>query len=332
MQPPTNKVIGTFDYNFPTSNTVTIPGYRPATQDTVINIPLRGETIMYAYLDNEPFHLTVTKQDLNWYADPDVVNIKVYKDNDVVAQGIIDDDGNASSNHVIGPPQSVTINNPGGGNAESGVYKIVIDSTSDSVITRIQTNLHKLVFQGPIYPVDNSKVYGDLATGVNPTKLYSDVPTVSVQTYHSASQSVLVGPQLLPIAAGQAANVSGPTGATETSLVPIVIPKSDAVINGVGYFSFTPDEFFAPTPYKILPLTDQTDLSQVDYIITNYPGAPKQLGGGWEEQTLNFDLSNAVTQKGKLSWLISAPGLKENGRSIEIKSIDMTLTKKGWFK
>jgi hypothetical protein len=332
MNLPEDKVVGTLGYDLADSDStsITMPNYQPAKQDTVINTPLRGETTMYAYLQNEPFHLTVTKQDLNWYADPDVVNIKVYKDNDVVATGIINDDGNATNNHKVGAPQSVTINNPKG-NAENGVYKIVIDASDDSVVTRIQTNLHKLVFAGPIYPVENSGVYGGVATGTSPTTLYTDAPTVEAQTYHSATQTVQVGGQSLAISSADAQpTVSAATEATDSALVPVVVPQSDAVINGVGYFSFTPDEFFAPTPYKTLNINDSTDLGLVDYIITNYQ-PPVQLGGGWESQTLNFNLNSAVTQKGKLSWLISAPGLQENGRSIEIKSISMTLTKKGWL-
>jgi hypothetical protein len=334
MKPPTDKAIGVFDYDFQSSQPldVTIPGYKPAKQDTIITTPLRGKTTFYAYVQNEPFHMILTKRDLNWYAQPDVVSIKVYKGSDVVAQTSISDDGNESSNHVVGVPQQAVINNPGPGLPENGVYKIVIDAPGDTITTRIQTNLHKLAFAGPLYPVSNAKVYGGVTTSTTPTTLYTDAPAISAQTYHTATQTVQVGLQGLSVTAGQPAAVSGPTGANDGSLVGVIAPLSDTVINGVGYFSFTPDQFFAPTPYKLLSLTNTTDLSQVDYVITHYPGAPKQLPGGWDMAQRDFDLSDSVTQGGKLSWLISAPGLSENGQTVKIKSIDITLTKKGWFK
>ncbi|MBW3538347.1 hypothetical protein KY386_02550 [Candidatus Parcubacteria bacterium] len=323
---PENKVIGTYDYD-PAALTqnVRLPDYRPALKETVIDTPLRGRTVMYVYLDNEPFKMKLTKRDLNWYADPDVMNIKVYKQQDVVLEATIDDDGNDTDNRRVGLPQEVELANPGPGLPEAGVYKIVIDAPGDTALTRLETNLHKIVFEGPIYPVANKEVYGGLVEQTKPTNLVTDAPAVSFVTYHQALQDVTVGGQMVninqPQQAVKAANPGGQAAVT--------IPKSDVVVNGIGYFAFTPEQFFTPTPYKILPIRDAKDLEQVDYVLTNYQ-KPRQEGE-WLVAEREFDLSDAVIQKGKLSWLISAPGLKENNRTIEIKSIEMTLTKKGWW-
>jgi hypothetical protein len=93
--PPQNKIVGTSSYKGEAllkSNTI-LPNYQPSTNNTTINVPLRGKTTMYVYLNHEPFNMSFTKQDLNWHSDPDAAKISVYKSKDKVFDATIDDDG-----------------------------------------------------------------------------------------------------------------------------------------------------------------------------------------------------------------------------------------------
>jgi hypothetical protein len=327
-KPPVNKIVGVYDYSKVEAlqSKVTLLNYQPATTNTTINVPLRGKTIMYAYLNHEPFKMTITKRDLNLYADPDVAKISVFKAKDIVYESTINDDGDTTNNHQAGAPQTIDIKNPGPGLPEAGVYKIVIDAPGDSLITSITTNLHKIAFEGPLYVVDNHEVYGNIIAKTKPTSLITNAQQLNFRSDHDQSKTALVDKQVV--------NVTTPNQVyTVTSTAPspnITIPKSDMIVNGSGYFAFSPDQFFEPSSYKILPINSADDIAQADYILTNYK--PPKHEGDWLVAERNFDLKNAYIQKGQLSWLLSAPGLKENNRTVEYKQIQMTLTKKGWFR
>jgi hypothetical protein len=327
--PPQNKVVGIFDYPDYDSlqANLSIPNYQPSKAKISINVPLRGKTIMYVYLNNEPFNMSLTKQDLNWYSDPDVAKISVYKDKDKVFDATIDDDGNSTDNHKPGFKQTVNIKNPGPGLPESGVYKVVVDAPLDSLITNITTNLHKLAFEGPIYVAENQAVYGEIVKKTNPTILTTNAQLLNFRSDHEQSNTAMVDMQTIKITQpNQVVNSTNPKPSAA-----ITIPSSDMIVNGSGYIAFSPDQFFSPTPYKILPMNSAEDINQVDYILTNYPGAPEH-NGDWLVATRDFDLHDAVVTKGQLSWVLETPSLKENKHTVEYKQIEMTLSKKGWFK
>ncbi|MDB5178658.1 MAG: hypothetical protein JWN01_601 [Patescibacteria group bacterium] len=326
---PRDKFIGVYNYSDTAlrQSKADMSGYKPATAETVVSTPIRGKVTMYAYLANEPFRLAVEKRDLNWYKDPDVATVKVYKDTDKVFETTIGDDGNTNDDHHPGASQQADIKNPGPGLPEAGVYKIVIDAPDDSIITKIATNMHKITFEGPLHLAGNHEVYGDVVPPTASVDIFTNATDVSAQAFSRSAQTLIAGGKSVPLTQSQTfINL-----ASTPQISAIKAPKSDIVINGVGYFAFSQDQFFEPTPYHILQITGPKDLEKVDYVLTNYK-PPKQLGDGWVEVEREFDLSGAVVQKGKLSWVISAPGLADNKRSIEIKDIQMTLTKKGWFK
>jgi hypothetical protein len=328
--PPINKVVGSYDYKDTESlqPTITIPNYKPSKINTIINTPLRGKVTMYTYLENEPFEVNITKQDLNWYADPDAAKISVYKGNDKVFSATIDDDDNSSINHKIGLPQTINIHNPGPGLPESGVYKIVIDITNDSIIKSISTNLHKMVFEGPIYVAENHEIYGAAVKSTSSTSLTTNAKNISLTSEHNQSSKVAVGPKII--------NITEPnkvyTVENNLPLAQITIPRSDMIVNGSGYFSISPEQYFAPSPYRILPIENREDISQADYILTNYPGKPI-VEDGWKVAQRNYSINDAfIDKKHRLSWILRAPNLKENNNKITYHQINMSLSKKGWLK
>jgi hypothetical protein len=326
--PPHNAIIGTFNYDSDIGNSkVTIPNYKPQTKETVINTPLRGRQVLYAYLQNEPFHMTIEKQDLNWYADPDTVTITVYKDNILVYQAIAGDDGIKDGSHRVMPPTDITISNPGPGLPENGVYKIVIDANGDTIIKSIKTNLHKIVFANSIFPVANSDAYSGIASSTSPTSVYTNALSLSATAIHTTSEQIItVGKQQVNLN-----ELNIPITIIPTDLLTkVVIPKSDVVLNGFqGYFAFTPDEYFTPSNYFVLPVNTSDDLNLVDYLVTTYH--PSYRENGWLVNEQTFDLSTAYSINNKLSWLIDSPQLKQNSGSLIIKDIQITFHKNGWF-
>lgn len=328
--PPKDSIIGFYDLDtstIPSFRTV-IPNYSPQKEMTIIDTPLRGNQTLFAYVKNEPFIMKVTKQDLNWYEGIDPVSINIYKEGDLVYHADIPDDGVSNTSRKETPPQEIEIHNPGPGLPEPGVYKIVINAPGDTVIKKIETNLHKIVFQGPIFPVNNSAVYPQVTASTSATTLYTNALSLSAQTYHPQSlQTIWVGNTPIRLTSTHNAQTITP----QENLSTLTIPKNDVVINGLfGYFSLNPSEFFTPSPYFTMPISNPDDIDLVDYILTDYtlPG----YENGWYVATKTFDLSSAAVQDGKLSWVIRAPGLKKNNRSILIKDVEVTLNKKPLIK
>jgi hypothetical protein len=330
---PPQGVTAVFNYDKNSFRQDYIPDYNPSDQNTIINTPLRGNVVFYTYLNNELFKLNVAKQDLNTYEDPDVVSIKIYKENDVVYSAQIDDDGIIDNSGVVLAPSEVFIQNPGPELPEPGVYKVVINAPSDTVITRLTTNLHKLVFASPIFLASNHEVYPKIVEKTEPNKIFSDALGFTFQTYHLEGRQLLkIGTESAQLNLKEELFATPSATATESSqLTEIEIPKSDVVVKGkLGYFAFSPDQFFQPTRYKLQSIENREDLKGVDYIIADY--TPSRQEGEWRVAEAEFDLKTAVIKNGKLSWLIKAPGLEESGNEIVIKKIEIELVKKPLIK
>ncbi len=320
---PRDRVIGTYNYDKDIAAFPSLPDYMPSTKETMIDTPLRGRHILYVYVRNEPFKMKIEKQDLNWYEDPDVMVVKVYKDSDVVYTATVDDDGIQTASHRVAPSQELLIQNPGPGLPEPGIYKVVIDASPDVITKRITTNLHKIVFESPVFPVNNAEVYPKIIDRTSETKLVMKGITLSALTYHDESfQSISLGDKVLKLFQTQKEE----TTPTENIPIQIGLPKSNVVLKAkLGYFAFDQEQFFTPNFYQIVPITEASDLAFVDYILTDYHLSKKI--GDWHSAEVTFDLGSAVVKDSKLSWAIRSPGIKASGGRIIIKNIEVNLYK-----
>jgi hypothetical protein len=327
--PPMDAIIGTFAYDAGMGNIfqAQVPDYQPAYKETIITAPLRGKHIFYAYLKDEPFTMTIQKQDLNWYTDLDVMTVKIYKDGELVYQTSADDDGIHDSSGKSKPPQEIIIKNPGPDLPENGVYKIVIDANGDTIIKRISTNLHKIIFQGSLYPAANREQYHSVIASTSATTVYTNALALSAKSYHTAGlQTIFVDNQLLTVNTLKDNQIITP----QAELAKVIIPRNDIILSAhQGYFAFEPEHFFLPSQYHVMPVTSHADINLVDYILADYSQPKKQ--GTWQVNEMIFDIRGATIKDGKLNWIISAPKLKENDRQLIIKDIEITFEKKPWI-
>jgi hypothetical protein len=327
--PPKDAIIGTAEFNTDIGDIAytKIKGYEPQEKNTVINTPLRGKHILYVYMQNEKFNMKLYKQDLNWYKDSDIMTVKIYKGGELVHQVNVEDDGIQDDSHKVLKPQIVDIKNPGRDLPENGVYKIVIEATNDTVIRKIETNLHKIVFANSIFPVANSMVYHSIIASTSATTVYTNALNLSATTYHNqGKQNILVGDQTLGVDTLNKTTYLPP----KENIAKVIVPQNDVLLTGfMGYFAFEKDQFFLPTEYHILPINKKDDIKLVDYILTDY--RPAIHDGEWLVNDNYFDLSNAYIKNGRLTWVIKAPHLKENKNNITIKNIQITFHKKGWL-
>jgi hypothetical protein len=327
---PKNALIGTFEYDteIDNINKDSVLSYYPKKQSTIINTPLRGPQTIYVYLENEPFEMKIYKQDLNWYNDTDSVDVKVFKDKDLVYQGSIDDDGILDDSKKTLPPQELVIKTNQKELPENGIYKIVINANSDTIIKKIETNLHKIVFANSIFPVSNKNVYPNIVSSTSATTVYTNALSLSAQTNHIPGiQNILVGDQVLGVQGIHSLNYLPP----KNNISKVVIPKNDVSLNAIlGYFAFSPDQFFIPTKYNLIQISKPEDVKLVDYILTDY--IPSYRESDWQVNEQTFDISTAYIKDNQLNWIIRAPHLKDRNGVIDIGNIQITFHKKGWLQ
>lgn len=330
QHPPPKSNIGVYNYDPEALKqfTTILSGYKPSSAETVIDTALRGKHTMYVYVKDEPFTMKITKQDLNWQENPDPLTIKIYKGNELVYKNTEEDDGITSASREIMPEKIITVENPGPGYPESGVYKVILDCDQDTVIKRISTNLHKIVFEGAVFPIVNSEIYPQMIKKTRQETYYTDSLSISALTYHPEStQSMKIGDNFLQLTEIKQSETSQTGG----GLTAVTVPKSDVIMKGyLGYFAFSKDQFFRPSPLFIIPISEAKDIESVDYILTDY--LPGVINGDWLVTEHTFDLQTPVIAAGKLNWVIESPHLKDNIQGIIIKSIETDMVKKPLVK
>lgn len=321
-KPPETEVVGSYFLENSYARE-SLEGYKPSEKPTKINVPLRGTHTFYTYLQHEPFSIKVEKQDLNWYEGEDILKIRVSKDGKVLTEKNIGDDGIVDTSQLLGEVKSEEIKYEGG-YPENGLYKIDLIASGDVVIKTIESSFQLYSFVPPLYPISGSSVYKpDIASG-SATLIYTDANNLVFRTQHSTSyQDIKVNDSVIGI---NQVNTDFPYKSDKNRNV-LSIPDGDVVLRGAGYFSFSKEQFFTPFLFKKQEVKNKADLELIDYLLTDYV-RPFNVDAGWKETEIIFDLKSAFyDNKGKLSWIIRAPRLKENGNSILIKNIEVELTK-----
>lgn len=293
---------------------------------TVVNKTFRGTHTMYIKVTKSPFILKVTKQDANQYAGEDKLLITVEKDNKVVAEKEIGDDGMTTNSGLELTAQSEEIKVD---NAQKGIYKVTLKDESqggDVRIKRIEVNQKGLVFGGNVFVVDT-----------NPTTLVTNSKNVTLSTYHADSfQTVRIDGEsdlainkvsndfkyTLDTPRNKAASASASTAQT---LHTLVMPKSDLIVKGDGYFAFDADAYFSQTYNNFVDVKTLTSTDSVDYIIANYqPAASKN---GWYEAFVTFSSTDFKLDGDKLYFSLESPELATYGGEINVDDLEVSVKK-----
>lgn len=307
------------------SNTV-LADYQPSSGTTQITTPLRGKHVFYTYLKSEPFSLTVTKRDLNWYTDADPLSIQIYKDNALLSEKQIEDDGGTTGSHQLGAPQTLRMLNPwSGSQPDAGVYKVVLDGSDDVVITNIETNLHKIVFESPIFLASNAEVYAGVVPNTEANSVFARPSLLMFRTFHKASlQSIGLPDRSVELTDTKMATSVDMPGGSAT----ITVPRSDVILTSFPpMVAFKESQYFEPSSFALRPIMAARELDAVDYLLTSVQ--PPVVKDGWSTFEQQVDLRNAVLQSGKLSWIVQAPHLLGSQANIMIRQVNVIVEKEG---
>lgn len=275
--------------------------YQPSQKEITIKNTLRGSHQILTYIKNEPLDFTFSLQDINRADGPDPVSVSVYKDDELLLEKGLSDDGLVSATDPTSPTRSINLNLP---NLAEGVYRIEFSADDDVVINEIHTRQSKIVFLNKLYLIGNEEYSGDLP-GLNlaPTTVYSDGHEVDGYTSHYRGlQEIKINGAVLNIDQTHREYIHRETGQINTGSYPISLPKNDILLTSTGVFSFRPEQFFDPNFY---PLDTNGSLSGVDYIIANY-SSPVQKNG-LLTASVNFDLAKGYFTGNDIRLEIGAP-------------------------
>ncbi|MBU1178598.1 hypothetical protein KJ903_05315 [Patescibacteria group bacterium] len=324
--PPTDQKIATYNFNDfdETKRDIQIENYRPQTTDLVLNTPLQGAHTILTYLDQESLSYTFQFKDINqaWGGDSFTVEVYNYKTGNKIKEYQVNGDGISESTRAVSSLDQLVVDIP---DLPRGVYNLVINAGNDVVISNISTKQQLIMFARQIHPT-NSCLY-DLATASTcdiPVKLYSKANTLNISTNNlDYLQDVVMDEETLKIEEVDKKYVVE----SKAELSTIDIPKSNVIIESDGYFVLAPEHYFTPQRENIIGLSGQTNLDDIDYIIANY-NSPPDLGDGWKEATVEFDLTKTyINDDQQLKFRLSAPGLYENQRQLKINHIKVKLEK-----
>lgn len=292
------------------------------TKNTVINTFLRGSHTFYIRVDQAPLILKVSKQDLNIYNGTDEIKISVYKEDKLLAEKNISDDGIDTAASIKKDPQSEIIELQ---NINPGIYKIDINCLGrggDSLITKIETNQSKIIAK-TLFILDNK-----------PSTVYTN--------------SIIINPKIIHISYAQTLKINDtfdlkltdPDQNTTTDLekltnlkydskkiFKIYSPKNDIAYSGGGYFAFSPEQLFDPEIIHFTDLNTIDNPDNVDYVLTTLPPAKQE--GDWLVSEVNFDPKDINVTGDKLYFSLEMPDLAKYSGELEIDSFEVEVNTKG---
>lgn len=315
--PPEADKIAVYNYQLPKKWIPASAGMTDEQEKTIVlNQAVRGPFQLYTYVaagENLDFNFTVIDENQN--SDTDPIELNLYDQNDNFITQKILPDASTSFNDVQDKPLSTgssierTINF-GRAGLTAGAYKIEL-KVNDDIVTKQIAAKQFYGFINRLWLASPEQT--DLI-------LYTNAPKISLQTINPASlQTALINGQRLELnQTYRQLSLASPKssdegGLSDSALVKeIKLQRGDVIISGNGVFSFSPDGLIDPNYRKVdadfvLDGSSTLTASRTDYIIANYQ--PVVTDGDWLKQTLEFDLTKAYLEKGRYSFLLSAPNL-----------------------
>lgn len=289
----------TLKTQFSTSYTQTLKNY------TVV---LRGPHTFYTSATPS---VSVTKRDLNWYADDDNATI-TYGAGEVQ---VIADDGIRNATKTIGNPLLATFN--GSHQTQQLTLK-----ANDCLFTQIQAGEHFVTRK--VFLANSPTYLKNMSQNTTPRTLFfqSRKPAkITAVIYHDeAAQTVLFNnASIILNKSKKKASLDLPAGSYIVS-VPIenIILETNA-----GYFAFDNDSYFEPFEYEVIPVEQYAD---ADAVVTDYVPSQLDQNGVWHSQ-VTFNRSEAYITDHKARFAINVQKFLAN--ETHIFSVQASTVKKG---
>ncbi len=310
-------------YNDELPPRVDLSQYTPSTTPTKVDASLRGQHEIETIIgEGERLRFAFTIQDINRHEGKDDFQVSVWDDGRKVTEQKTTGIGSTLATGKPSKVQTVVVEKEG---LPAGLYTLKVNAPDDIFIKQIETAQHLLQFRGMLYPTDNDEyrvLLGEKKTG--PTKLVTTGTWLTASTSHSDGlQTITAGNRKITMTQLHTQyRLDGLSGVTT-----VTVPKNDVLLSTDGVFAFSTDQLL-PDIQHYRPLDASVNLNTIDYIIARYPQAKKV--GDWLKASATVKGNELYVKKGTIGFIVDAPGLPENNRTLKIRSIRIQLEKEPW--
>jgi hypothetical protein len=287
--PPINSSVGTYHVNF--SYPFVQANYKSTGKNIIIQQALLGSQEFYTYLKNQPLEFSLQASG--------AVLVKVYHAGEqVYAYNYSETDKNILINDL-----------------PEGVYKIMLETSADTVIDNIATKLQKLVF-------GNKVQFAQINNTDSTTAIYTAANTISLTpTHYSALGEAKFFDKTVRL--DKVNSTYSWSSPITNYFARVVLPN-----NGLKIVSDAPislDEFtwFDPN-FGFAPLSNQTDIAQLDYVLAKQYTKPTEQRNVYTV-TKEYDLTTMErAENNTFKFVLSAPGLAQVPQGLTVYSIKVT--------
>lgn len=320
-QPPTDAEVGTFltSLEFPFID----PTYQPSSSGTVITTPLRGRHELYTYIKDETLSVEFTYEDINYALGADPLKINIFHaGTNVLSQEWADDGQEGITGTSIGE-RTAAVDLPG---LTEGVYRIVLETNDDVMFTQITSEQHKMVFKGRLHLAGSPEYTKSIpALNIQPTTVVSDADFLTLTPKHRYGLGTIefYNTPLDLKRENTPFEWRNPIAQYKHSFT---VPANDVEIITTGIMALSEEAWFDPL-FGFLPLSQYTEETNLDYIITGKYDYPERIRG-WTTATATFDLTKAYrADPTRLDFILSADGLDEVPHGLKVRAIHITAYK-----
>jgi len=262
-------------------------------------IPLRGSHEFY-FAPIGPTDLMLTVQDRNRNVGADPIRAQLFAlDGTLLAESMLDDDGNAFGNGVASESRVLRLSAP-----HSPVLRLQFLASDDAYLLGIKGAMTKLAARERLFVADQPDEHVPIPS------IITDGAFLTASTPHREGfQTIRAGRETLALQFTQERVTKRLSGKTTS----IVLEKPDARLETDGFFAFGPQAFFAPIEpaFSWASAESQPDAASV--------------------ATAEFTLGNLYRdEKGRYRFEIVAPGLAFLGSDLKIKEIKIELERPRW--
>lgn len=192
----------------------------------------------------------------------------------------------------------------------TGPYRLELKAEDTVITKRIITAQSKLAFVGRVWLTDANR---------KSITIYTDSQTLTAQTLNPASlQKISFANKTLDLSETyKQISLSFPENGRQAR--PVTINKDDITLSGDGVFAFSEADLLNASLRELRPGLD-IDAAGIEYVIARYQPISEK-----GKRTVSFDLSGALQEKGRYSFMIAAPGLADIPDGLEVRAITAKL-------
>jgi len=253
-----------------------LPEPRPAavrttTKGIEVMDALRGNHVLWTYVEGGTLDLRLVKQDLNFRPDDDNLRLELTDvGGRLIAKTEAPDADGASAK--LGPRQSLRLQADG---LATGSYRVTMNGSGDYLVRSLSLNQQRLVAE-TVYPVgysgccfksdaiDNGlDLYYDSMVPGDVTAATGHSSGVQEITYNRLGNSTPIGNLTLTQAGDKDA---ARLGAREP--IHLFLERQNVELRGPGFFAFTPESFFFPYRHEVVKYRPDLEYlrSNADYV------------------------------------------------------------------